>query len=386
MITSFHTIRLVIVAAVLGTAASPAAAQPAHVTLKAPDGITLKATYYSPGQPGPGLVLLHQCNRDRTAWAAFATAAASRGYHVIAMDYRGYGESEGERFQDFQQEGPVVAEKWPGDVDAAFAWLIAQPDVDRRRIGAAGASCGVNQSVLLAQRHPEVKTVMLLSGNVVPAGREYLRTSPWLPVLAAASADDGNAIDSMKWILGWSANQKNTLVEYAAAGHGTDMFAVEKGLQPQMLDWIDAHLRNAPAIPAPQPAPSPTPVQEFWTTLTGPGGPARARALFDAARQRGTHTDLFPETEANAYGYELLQGGRAEEAVIVFQMNVDAFPRSANTYDSLSDAHLAAGRRTEALRFAEKALELLDTDTSTPDDFRQRIRESAEQKIRQLRK
>ena len=363
-----------------------AGAQAVTVGVQAPDGLALKASYYSPGKPGPGLVLLHQCDRDRTAWQAFATAAASRGYHVIAMDYRGYGESGGQLPQDPQERGAVVAEKWPGDVDAAFNWLIGQEGVDGQRIGAAGASCGVNQSVLLARRHPEVKTVMLLSGNVIPEGREYLRKAPWLPVLAAASLDDGNAIDGMKWILGWSAHPKNRMVEYKTAGHGTDMFAVEKGLQPLMLDWLDAHLRNASTSAPSGPAPAPTPVQEFWSTLTEAGGPERARRLFDAARSRGTHAALLPEAEANAYGYQLLQDGRVEDAVIVFQMAADAYPRSANVYDSLADAHLEAGRTAEALTLAVKALQMLESDTTTPDAFKARIRESAEQKIRDLKK
>lgn len=387
---SIRAIRLLVaIVYAIALLAMPAFAQPATstVTLKATDGTMLKATYYTPGKPGPGLVLLHQCNRDRTAWAAFGQAAAARGYHVIAMDYRGYGESGGQRFDDFQQQGPVITEKWPGDVDEAFKWLLARPDVDRNRIAAAGASCGVNQSILLASRHPEVRTVMLLSGGVTPAGRSYLRDSPWLPVFAAASHDDGGALDGMRWILGWSRNKANKLVEYRAAGHGTDMFAVEKGLQPLMLDWLDAHLRNARLDTASSSASGPpSPVETFWTALTGPGGPAKARDLFDQARRAKSDVLLFPEGELNGYGYELLQQGKAEDAIIVFRMNVDAYPESANTYDSLSDAYLAAGKRDEALKFAEKTLQVLATDTQTPEEFKSRIRESAERKVGQLKK
>lgn len=136
---------------------------------------------------------------------------------------------------------------------AGTAWLQAQPGVDRGRIGAAGASCGVNQSVLLASRHPEVKTVVLLSGPVTPAGREYLRSSPWLPVFASASRDDGDTVNSMRWILGWSRNPDNKFVEYQKAGHGTDMFAVEKTLEPSILQWFDTQLTRA-ATTAPAPA------------------------------------------------------------------------------------------------------------------------------------
>ena len=161
--------------------------------------------------------------------------------------------AEGERFTTFQERQSVVDQKWPGDVDAAFAWLRLQTGVDRERIGAAGASCGVNQAVLLSRRHPEVKTVVLLSGGVTPPAREPLRKSPGMPVLASASQGDGDAMNTTRWILGWSSNPANRFIEYKAAGHGTQMFAIEKGLEPAMLDWFDAHLKNAPLRPSTTP-------------------------------------------------------------------------------------------------------------------------------------
>jgi Flp pilus assembly protein TadD len=88
----------------------------------------------------------------------------------------------------------------------------------------------------------------------------------------------------------------------------------------------------------------------------------------------------------NLQGYQLLQEGRTTDALVVFQMNVDEYPRSANVYDSLSDAQLAAGNKADALRNAEKALEVLASDTRVPDQLRAAIKESAEKKIRDLKK
>jgi dienelactone hydrolase len=380
---------LTVVAGILMVAA-PVAAQPApaHVNLKAPDGTALKATYYAAGKPGPAVMLLHQCNADRTSWTSLATAAAARGYHVLALDYRGFGESGGTRADDPQVQGQVVAEKWPGDVDAAFTWLLAQPGVDKDRIGAAGASCGVNQSVQLARRHPEVKTVVLLSGGLTPEARLHLRTVPWMPVLAAASLDDGGTVDGMRWNIGWSRNPKNKFLEYKAAGHGTEMFAVEKGLQPAMLDWFDAHLRTAPVKPETTSATySPTPIETFWNTLiTQPGGAAKAKALYEAAKREGKASGLWPEQEMNLYGYQLIQEGANADALIVLQMNADAYPQSANVYDSVADAFLANGNKEEALRYAEKAIKMLETDMRAPAAFKDAVRQSAEQKIRDLKK
>src|SRR3989304_5179465 len=108
----------------------------------APDGAQLKANYYSPGKPGPGMLLLHQCNMDRKSWKNLAVALAQRGVHVLTFDYRGYGESP-------KANGNYSL---AADIDAAFAALISQPGVDKYRLAAGGASCGVNNAVQLARR------------------------------------------------------------------------------------------------------------------------------------------------------------------------------------------------------------------------------------------
>ena len=42
----------------------------------------------------------------------------------------------------------------------------------------------------------------------------------------------------------------------------------------------------------------------------------------------------------------------------VFRLNADAFPRSANVWDSLGEALLAAGRRDEGIASYRHALEI----------------------------
>ena len=382
--------RLALISAYVAIVATSAAAQPAvkTVTMKGQDGIKLVGTYYAAAQPGPALLLLHQCYRDRSSWSKFAEAAAARGYHVLTLDYRGYGESEGEQFEDFARQAPIQREKWPGDVDAAFAFLTSATGVDKNRIGAAGASCGVNQAAQLARRHPEVRTLVLLSGGIEPDAREYIRNTGAMPILTAGSLDDGNIVSTMRWITGWSRNPASRFVEYKAAGHGTEMFAVEAGLQPSMLDWFDAHLKAASStLPAPTgTAGAKTALDEFWSAIASPNGIAKARAIYDDTRKKDRSILLFPESELNLFGYQVLQAGRAKDAIAIFQMNVDEYPTSANTYDSLSDAYLEDGNTAEALRLAEKAIQALASDKSTPEDFKQRIRESAEAKIAKLKK
>src|SRR5215813_6195806 len=172
---------IVFLSAICATAQLPA---PRAVTLKAADGTPLKASYFAAAKPGPGVLLFHQCNRQRKVWDDLASRLAASGINVLTVDYRGFGESGGTPNDqlDPAQQGQIVAEKWPGDMDAAFQYLTSQPGVKREIIGAGGASCGVNQSIQLARRHPEVKSLVLLSGNTDRDGRQFLRQSAKLPV------------------------------------------------------------------------------------------------------------------------------------------------------------------------------------------------------------
>jgi hypothetical protein len=47
----------------------------------------------------------------------------------------------------------------------------------------------------------------------------------------------------------------------------------------------------------------------------------------------------FAERELNALGYQLLRGNQIDDAIRVFELNVEAYPRSSNSYDSLGEAN-----------------------------------------------
>ncbi len=64
------------------------------------------------------------------------------------------------------------------------------------------------------------------------------------------------------------------------------------------------------------------------------------------------------ENEVNAMGYQLLRMQKIKEAITVFQFNVESFPKSWNTYDSLAEAYALDGNIESALAYYKKSLEL----------------------------
>lgn len=215
--------------------------QKKDVDIKAPDGTNLKASYFSPGRRGPAILLLHQCNMDRHAWDGLAKDLAASGFHVLTIDYRGYGES-GEHFASPEDRRKAMQEKWPADIDAAYAYLTEQKGVDKARIAAGGASCGVTQSSNLATRHHEIKALLLLSGVASDAAKAYISSTASLPVFGAASEGDTNAAKGIKEAVEASKNPHSTIKIYAGTEHGVPMFAKNSELEPMIVSWLNAQL------------------------------------------------------------------------------------------------------------------------------------------------
>lgn len=71
----------------------------------------------------------------------------------------------------------------------------------------------------------------------------------------------------------------------------------------------------------------------------------------------------FAESELNQLGYQLLNHGKAKEAVAIFKLNAEVYPQSANVYDSLADAYKASGDSALVIQYYEKVLELLPGNT-----------------------
>jgi hypothetical protein len=71
------------------------------------------------------------------------------------------------------------------------------------------------------------------------------------------------------------------------------------------------------------------------------------------------------EARLNSLGYELLADpSRIDDAIAIFRVNTELFPESSNTWDSLGEAYMAAGKTELAIANYRKSLELDPTNSS----------------------
>jgi tetratricopeptide (TPR) repeat protein len=106
--------------------------------------------------------------------------------------------------------------------------------------------------------------------------------------------------------------------------------------------------------------PRPTTLDEELAEVHAEEGIDATIAAYRQLRERfyGRGALDFGEGTLNSFAYVLLGESRAEDAVEIFQLNVEQYPESANAWDSLGEGYLAAGDRARAEEAYAKSLEL----------------------------
>ena len=82
--------------------------------------------------------------------------------------------------------------------------------------------------------------------------------------------------------------------------------------------------------------------------------------FYDSARQQKNSSIYdFTESDMNLLGYYLLYDeNKVNNAIKIFELNTEAFPKSSNTFDSLGEAYLKKGDKQAALKSYQRALEI----------------------------
>ncbi len=375
------------------------------VDLKLYDGTVLKGTYFPAAKPGPAVLLYHQSNRTRKEWDMVARQLAAAGINTLTVDVRGHGESGGQ-----EGRGEARKKQWPLDLDAAFQYLISQPGVKRDVIGIGGAGViGVENSVETARRHSaEVKSLVLLSGETLREGLDFLRQASQLPELFVVADDDEYPpiVEGMELLYITASSPSRKFVHYSASheapwlwyepfdigkvpakgGHGTDLFKPHPELPGIIVDWFVTTLIKTPGH-----APADTVASAaILNQIETPDGVAQATRRLTEARQKDPKAQLWPEVTVDIIASGHLREGDAKTAIEIFKLNLLAYPDSADAHYNLADAYLADGQKELARQYAEKALALLDSHAgplsswSDTDERRGEIRDGLQKTLKKL--
>ena len=213
-------------------------AQPVKIT--AADGFTLAGTLWQDDEADPAVLMLHQCNADRTMYDELGEKLAAAGFRALSVDYRGYGESTDETYdleKSSSDEDRVRGrEKRPADVEAAYQYLASQGGGDV--VGTIGASCGGGEQVTLAGKHPEIERLVFFSSGLSQTQlRDALQLQARTMLLITSKGD--TRAGSTAGTLAYRYGKSNTeLLLYDGDSHGHPLFAEHPDLVDRMVTYF----------------------------------------------------------------------------------------------------------------------------------------------------
>ncbi len=323
---------------------------------------------------------------------------------------------------------PTDIETMVRDKEFLLAEMRHQPYVDQNKLGALGSGSGGVTALLMQMRNSDIEAVAALCGTFTDPGQfEQIRQNPYydssraqVPFLhmycTTEDTFDLALFESLKYSSRYSVEIKDLrpqdFSDYGLlAPDPSDSMATAPELQSRayqtvcrfVRDFFKAHLNgdeqalaflkeSPPDAGGPDfltlsflPGQEVPPTRQQFVDIIQNGQVELAVELYEKYRQQDPGLIFFPEAAANVIGYRFLQRGQTADAIAIFKMNADSYPKSSNVWDSLADGYIANGDSTLALECYHKVLEVLPHDTNAGDDLKETLHNNAEQGIERLK-
>jgi dipeptidyl aminopeptidase/acylaminoacyl peptidase len=122
------------------------------VVLRARDGTRLAGWLMTPKEPGPHPAVLYFGGRsEEVSWVVRDAGSLFPGMTVLAINYRGYGDSRGIPGEEHMVEDGCML----------YDWLASRRNVDTQRIAVVGRSLGSGVAVQVAKERPASAMVLI---------------------------------------------------------------------------------------------------------------------------------------------------------------------------------------------------------------------------------
>jgi pimeloyl-ACP methyl ester carboxylesterase len=209
------------------------ASRPVHFTTD--DGVALGGHLFGSGHAG--VILCHMYPADQSSWYDTARRLAAQGYFVLTFDFRGYGDSGG------QKDIPKIDR----DVMAAI--------MEIRTEGAAavvliGASMGGTASLIAGDRAQALSSIRMSGVATLSAPVEFNSLSAavavpriFVPLLFIAAENDAGAAGARE--LEQLSSEKGALQVVPGSDHGTNLLTGTQGgkVYQLLVDFLETCFR-----------------------------------------------------------------------------------------------------------------------------------------------
>lgn len=213
------------------------------------DGFQIVGSWFTSNRQSgkqPAVILVHTFDTNHLQWLHIVPDLVTTGYHVLAYDIRGHGQStfrDGE-YVPLSQFDLEDFDSMPLDVKGAISWLKSRTEVDAGRIAVVGADIGANIAYVSSGSFSDVKTAVSISpvsnsDQLVLLGDGISDFQP-RSILFMAAFGDGYTYTSSEALADQTQSPKR-VTGYQGAANGLTLLDIREA-RAELLQWLADNL------------------------------------------------------------------------------------------------------------------------------------------------
>lgn len=210
-----------------------------EVSIKTIDGVNLAGLLWD-RKSKTSVLLLHAMPETKQSWEPLAEELYTKGINVLAIDFRGHGDSDG---KDYKKQSDEDIQSYYMDARAALNFLEEKYQHTNFRV--AGASIGANIALQMMAGDKTITKCIAMS-----AGLDYhgVKAKDFVKDLSdgqevwfiAANDDDSNkqAAKHAETLEDLSAGSSKEVSIFEKGGHGTQILDKNPDLLEELVEYL----------------------------------------------------------------------------------------------------------------------------------------------------
>ncbi len=223
-----------------------------QINFKADDDFLLSADYYLGDILGAGVLLLHDCAHSSKSYSLLGELLAKQGINALAIDLRGFGDSESEEFShqaikeqvkdivSYQAEVAMLTSYWEKDVLAAYNYLRNKIG-NEQPISIVASGCSVNEAVKLAEKI-RINSFVVLSPEMDYMEKEHYKNLIDIPAYFVSSAHHSGSFLTAQELFSWNGDSRSTSQVFKGVSQGHNLLRRNKFLAQNIALWLNETL------------------------------------------------------------------------------------------------------------------------------------------------
>ena len=220
------------------------------VEITTADQFTLSAQLFSAAPSASGVLFLHDCQHSAQDYQPLYAALVKQGFTVLALDLRGYGDSQSELFSEQKirrQSEDIVSYQgqlaglmlhWQKDVLSALHYM-QQALGNKQAISVVTSGCSSNQAIYLAETNA-INSIVMFAPELSSADKEQFKQLSDMPIYLLSSKHQTEAMLNAKELFDWSGD-KNTVLQVLKGNLSAYQLLKQ---QPYLNEHVATWLRN----------------------------------------------------------------------------------------------------------------------------------------------